>query len=43
MKKEFNSIKDAMKFVNDAQLDLTIRKNKIFNTKTNQLIGIINF
>ena len=38
-----DNIKEAMKFINKADFELTIRKNKLIKSSTNEEIGIINF
>lgn len=43
MVREFKTIKEAMKFINGASENLTIRKNKIFKSQNDQLIGVITF
>lgn len=40
---EFDNIKEAMKFINKADFELTIRKNKLIKSSTNEEIGVINF
>ena len=40
---EFDNIKEAMNFINKADFELTIRKNKLNKSSTNEEIGIINF
>lgn len=38
---EFEDIKSAMRYINNSERDLTVRKTKIYDTKTNELIAII--
>lgn len=40
---EFMSIKDAMRFINKSDTELTIRKNNIYNTQTNELVATVKF
>ena len=40
---EFMSIKDAMRFINKSETELTIRKNNIYNTQTNELVATVKF
>lgn len=39
---EFNNIKDAMRFINNANQELVIRKNEVYN-QSGVCIAVINY